>query len=213
MFKLRLITEGKTDRTLLESLLDHKTRGIDIPRLAPKDDPDAGGYEWLVKVGNLDAFLATDSERFGIIVDADLNASDKWRSLRDRLISYGFDESQLPASIGADGLAMTFQAKRPLGVWIMPDNLSQGNVEDFFTKLIKPGDQLLDQAKKCVGGLPGQLLPDTGRSKAVYRTWLAWQKGGDGMSPQTAFHANRYDAAKAEAFLAWIDRLLRTPAE
>ena len=211
MFKLRLITEGKTDRTLLESLLAHTQRQIEIPQLAPKDD---GGYDWLIKRGNLDTFLgAGDAERFGVIVDADTNPLARWESLRNRLVEFAFDADQLPKNLPTDGLVATFPKKRPLGVWLMPDNGSPGNVEDFFTSLIGPNDALLPQAKKCVGALPVELLPESGRAKAVYRTWLAWQKRGDGMSPKTAFAAKLYDSSKAESFLTWIQRLLDTPPE
>ena len=120
-FQLRLITEGKTDRTLLETLLDHKQRHIDIPRLPPKDVKDAGGYSWLTKRGNLDAFLnAGDAERFGIIVDADTNPIARWESLRNRLVEFAFDADQLPGILPADGLVATFPKRRPVGVWLMP---------------------------------------------------------------------------------------------
>ena len=212
-FQLRLITEGKTDRTLLETLLDHKQRHIDIPRLPPKDVKDAGGYSWLTKRGNLDAFLnAGDAERFGIIVDADTNPIARWESLRNRLVEFAFDADQLPGILPADGLVATFPKRRPVGVWLMPGNGSPGNVEDFFTSLIRPSDALLSQARKCVGAMPAALMPESGRAKATYRTWLAWQDGGDGMSPRTAFEAKLYDPAKAESFRNWIQRLLDTPA-
>jgi hypothetical protein len=213
MVELQLITEGRTDRTLLENLLDHLARGIDIPRFAPKDNPDAGGYNWLVQTGRLDSFLrVADIKRFGIVVDADRDAAAKWDSLRGRLIAFGYAESLLPRSLDSNGLVVKL-GTRPLGVWLMPDNVSPGNVEDFFTSLIQPSDPLIHQARKCVGSIAAELIPESGRSKAIYRTWLAWQKGGDGMSPRTAHHANLYDSAKAASFLRWIDRLLATPAE
>lgn len=211
MFKLRLITEGKSDKTLLETLLDHKARSIEIPRISPKNE---GGYDWLVGRGKLDTFLAAgDAQRFGIIVDADTDPVARWASLRNRLCQFGFAEASLPITLPAEGLVATFPRRRPLGVWLMPNNESKGNVENFFADLIRPADQLLPQAAKCVGALPADLMPESGRAKATYRTWLAWQKGGDGMSPQTAFEAGLYEVERAQQFLRWIDALLAVPAQ
>ena len=66
-----------------------------------------------------------------------------------------------------------------VGVWIMPDNINPGEIEDFFLRLIESQDFLFQRAQKVVGELiveKPELIKETNRSKTETHTWLAWQE-------------------------------------
>lgn len=66
-----------------------------------------------------------------------------------------------------------------VGIWIMPDNSSSGEIEDFFLQMIDEHDFRLGHARNSVGELILQrpdLLSNSNRSKAEAHTWLAWQE-------------------------------------
>lgn len=194
MYRLRLITEGKTDRSLIRSLLiRHEIENVHI--LEPKIE-EQGGYTWLRQ--NLSLFLkATDTQRFGIVVDTDGNRAARWQSLRDRLRELGVPD--IPDNCPENGW---HSAKH--GVWLVHGADGQGALEDLSLSLISPDDPVLPHARYAVTNAPEQLL--TKKSKAVYGTWLAWQNAGAGMAEGVAKQSGKVnlDAPPAQAFVAWI---------
>ena len=64
-----------------------------------------------------------------------------------------------------------------LGVWIMPDNHSEGMLEDWIKNCIIDEEQALFQhASKTVANLGHPKFKEIHRTKAEIATWLAWQK-------------------------------------
>lgn len=70
-----------------------------------------------------------------------------------------------------DGLA-------DFGLWVMPDNASDGMLEDWLKQCAAPAEQaLLARAVSIVGSLPQPTkFKPLHLSKAEVATWLAWQK-------------------------------------
>jgi hypothetical protein len=117
----------------------------------------------------------------GILVDADyssehgLGCSGTLAKIREQLVAHGF-ASESPLAGGgflfkhANGLA-------PVGAWIMPDNKSDGMLEDFIQNAIAREHQPLHaHAHKIVGELRAPLFKPIHRAKAQVATWLAWQR-------------------------------------
>lgn len=134
-----------------------------------------GKPELLALMG--DALQSPDLQRLGIVLDADKSASSTWQSVCAVLQKYGYATPPAPNVEGT-----IIEAPNPdlpkIGIWIMPDNESPGEIEDFFLQLIENEDYRLIHAQKSVGELIEQkpeLLKESNRSKAVAHTWLAWQ--------------------------------------
>lgn len=118
----------------------------------------------------------------GLVVDADYEATGGlgFRKTLDQIVhkiqSHGFEINPIKQPHGflfshPDGLL-------PFGVWIMPNNKTEGMLEDFIKESIRADDQvrLRDSAVEVVASLKNPLFKEIHRSKAEVATWLAWQK-------------------------------------
>ncbi|MDJ1180801.1 hypothetical protein PJF56_18230 [Roseofilum sp. BLCC_M91] len=112
----------------------------------------------------------------GLIIDADLDLEERWQSIRNfSLPSIANIPEQLPPS----GLIHVTPMGIRFGVWIMPDNQTQGMLETFLKYLVPDKSQSLweyaqevtQQAKQ-----KGATFKDPHHvDKANIYTWLAWQ--------------------------------------
>lgn len=116
----------------------------------------------------------------GIIVDADLDVKARWMSLANRLKDLKYENvPDLPAS---NGTILSNEESLPkIGVWLMPDNILPGMLEDFV-KLLVPDEQksLLEKAVNAVELIPKEerlfITENSDKtSKAQIHTYLAWQ--------------------------------------
>ena len=152
-----------------------------------------------------------DFQRLGIVVDADFVESGygfahRWETLRGILINAGYAP---PDIIDPGGLVLERDGLR-VGVWIMPDNASEGMLEDFVASMIGDDDPLFIRAESCVDAIPGldRKFSDNHRLKAIVHTWLAWQEE-PGKPFGVAIKNKSLDATStaAKSLLAWLIRL------
>jgi hypothetical protein len=232
----RLLVEGTSDEYAITQLLmqhginAHAKHGkrlkaavesrIQIVVEYPSDEISAeqsGGrdkllQDWQVRIRN------PHPAAIGLVLDADtqqLHGRGRdvtWIAVRDRLI-------QSPAGIanpmlGRDGFfGLHAETKTPLGVWVMPDNESEGSLEEFLRQLIAADDSLIafaDGSARCAK-LEPYFAPfdEKDLQQAIIATWLAWQNDPP-MTYGTAFKCQRFehDAPLAARFVAWVRRLL-----
>lgn len=120
-------------------------------------------------------------DNLGIVVDADykkehgLGFAHTLEKIREQVVAHGFLAEKRLQDGGflfehPDGLP-------PFGAWIMPDNRSDGMLEDFLQKSVAENQQALHQyASSIVEGLREPLFKPIHRAKAEVATWLSWQK-------------------------------------
>lgn len=115
----------------------------------------------------------------GVVVDADINISNRWVSIRNILMNsniYG----DIPVDIPNEGLILTPISSDDIkfGLWIMPNNQTNGAIEDFIEFLIPENDNLLPIANSILEEIESKNLNRYGihRAKAKIHTWLAWQQ-------------------------------------
>lgn len=205
--KLQIFVEGSTDRSLFRKILDHhQVEGVVF--YEPKSE-DAGGKDWLrTNLGRL--LKEGNAERFGLVLDADRDAAAKWQSIAGAMRKIAIpvvDGNDLPATYPANGLV-----NGNFGVWIVnPSSDLPGDLEGLKLSLAQ-NDNVLQPAKAAVAREP-ELLTKT--SKAVFGTWLAWQRKGAGMVEAEAWKEGllQIDGTIANDFVAWVRRLLNSPAE
>ncbi len=97
-----------------------------------------------------------------------------------------------------------------VGVWVMPDNQTEGILEDFLRFLVPENSALFGHVESSVAEIPeGEVRfrpPDT--PKAIIHTWLAWQR--EPGKPLGAAITARYldpNVAKVDLLVAWLNRL------
>ena len=111
----------------------------------------------------------------GIIIDADDNLLGRWKSIRNASRQSIPD---IPEDLPENGLIHTTSEGIKFGIWIMPDNKTEGMLETFLAYLISPEEEELWQlAQTATQEARNRDAPfkKTHRDKANIYTWLAWQ--------------------------------------
>lgn len=144
------------------------------------------------------------SKAFGVMLDADGHAAGRYQRVK-QLCEGLFPE--LPIALPASGLVCDSDDKR-FGLWIMPDNRADGDIETLLRYLVPDGTEPLWQhACASVQGATeiGARCRKTHIPKANLYTWLAWQDP-PGQSPGLALTQKVLDphSESARAFVAWF---------
>ncbi len=202
--KQRILAEGNDIHVILQvcskldlnrpiGFADKKDFESNFAFKSKKGDP-LGKQELLGSLPGL--LLESELQAIAVILDADKSAISTWKSVCAILLKSGYED--LPAMPNLDGtlIESTNPDLPKVGIWIMPDNSSAGEIEDFFLQLIDGEDFRLGHARKSVGALIDQrpdLLNNSNRSKAEAHTWLAWQ-AEPGRSMGVALKSNWTDS-------------------
>ena len=201
-----LLVEGSDD----EHVVKHICGGHGIPEL--DEIKPLGSDSELLDSIPVQIKASEDGDIVGVIIDADTNMQGRWDSIRDRIDQFGYDSP--PDQPSREGTILNSPERTlypRLGIWIMPDNRTNGILEDFLHFLIPQPNQLLDHVVRSVDNIPEQELrfrkPDD-VPKAVIHTWLAWQQE-PGRPYGTAITARFLDADVPEAhvLVSWLRRL------
>ena len=140
----------------------------------------------------------------GILLDANSDPRAKWQAVSDRLRAAGVPPPKAPAPYGTiiDGTPR-------VGVWLMPDNQSPGELEDFIARMIPSSDPVWPLSETYIDGIPtedrkfaaGKVL------RAKVHAWLATRASPRRMG--TAIGAgNLYlNEANSQRFAGWLRNL------
>lgn len=198
-----LWVEGKNDSAVVQSLC----KKAEVPYVF--DVEEKGGIKRLLAGIGVE-IRERRLERFGVVVDADADARNRWSAIRRMLSNEGYAE--LPEDVAANGVVIRETPRLPrFGLWIMPDNRSPGAIEEFATLLLPPDDALFAYATQAVDGIPQEhrRFGDGQRGKACIHTWLAWQKvPGAPMGQAIGNDDLDSDAPAAREFVGWLRRLM-----
>jgi len=230
----RLLVEGKNDAHVLFSLFDRhgipfgsptkpskQTGSISIQQIFTNTDSEDD-------INPVDFFaqqlkLMPELGCLGIILDADFNLEGKWMALRNRLLQFGFSEaaiekSEIDKRLISTGAIIQDHDLPTVGVWLMPDNCLEGELEHFLEFLItqKKDNPLWSLVVETLEKIPEEnTFPDYSkrfkeqdRRKALIHTWLAWQEE-PGKPLGQALTARYFDAEAPHAliFINWVRQL------
>lgn len=209
----RLIVEGK-DAIVLSNIL--MKRELQPPKgygslLKYKNEfvKEAGSIS-KVETVLVEELQSPDVTHIGIIVDANnVGANARFDFLKN-IIEKTLDE-KLPPEITLDPSGITFQIldNLSIGIWIMPDNQSQGYLEHFVGGLIQSENSIWKFANEKVDELMDTAFcefTEVKKQKALLHTYLAWEKT-PGLPMGTAVNANFLNAESpsADAFVSWFE--------
>ncbi|MBI4904129.1 MAG: hypothetical protein HY820_10870 [Acidobacteria bacterium] len=201
--KVQVLVEGTDDAYLVKHSVKAST-GWDLPMT--HFVPGSGASDLLTKAAAIKD--ATGYDCVAIVCDADSNPQQRWQELRDRI-----GATFLPNHPDPAGTIVPFVRNTRLGVWMMPDNLNPGALENFLAAIRSgavPQPALWNKAGQSVASLSMQerLFAPQDTLKAHLRTWLAWQKE-PGAPYGLAVSLSSFDTAHplASAFSDWFRRL------
>lgn len=167
----RLLVEGKNDQHVVWALCNYYnvTENFDIK--------DCDGIGKLLDVLKVTLTNPSLYRTIGIILDADNDIAARLDQIRTIVNPLGY---MIPKSLPNTGLICTSSDPTypKIGVWLMPDNLNLGMVEDFALSLAPQNDPLLAEAEAVLQRIEKagiqKYIPNH-RSKAKIHTYLAWQ--------------------------------------
>ena len=200
-----LLVEGVDD----EHVMKHICGNHGIPHL--DEIREHGGAPNLLESVPVRIKASEEGDVVGIVIDADTDVDARWRSIRDRITTMGYENTpQAPTPEGTiiDPPERTLLPR--LGIWIMPNNRTDGILETFLRFLVPQPSALLEHAEKSVSNIPAgeQRFEPKDKPKAVIHTWLAWQQE-PGRPFGTAITARFLDPSVGEArvLASWLRRL------
>jgi hypothetical protein len=203
-YNKKLLVEGNDDQHVIWSLCEkHK-----VPETF--DVIDCDGVDNLKD--EIPVRLISANDTVGIIIDADTDMYSRWNSIKDILNLQHFTA---PDELPKSGLILfNNSGKKKAGVWIMPDNNSNGMLEDFISFLIPPDDNLLPVVNTTLNDIENKKLNryplPLHKSKATIHTWLAWQE--DPGTPMGLSITKRYlttDEATCLKLVNWLKELFK----
>ena len=196
----QLLVEGDDDKSVISSI--YKRNNIPVNFFMP----DCNCIENVKKSIPL-LLKGNVVNTLGIIIDADYDFRARWQSIQNLLREYGFN---IPDDLPESGLINQNESKK-VGVWIMPDNKTDGMLEDFLAFMVPEDDQLLPIARTTLENIETRGLDkyiSAHKPKALIHTWLAWQKktgASLGLSILTKYLST--DTEICTKFTCWLNDL------
>ena len=147
----------------------------------------------------------------GIVLDANDDLNARWQAVTDRLYRLRqedhFNLPDLPEQPVPTGTIV--EGSLRIGIWLMPDNGSTGELEDFVGSMIPFGDPVWPRAEAYIDGIPPnerKFAPGKIQRGKVH-AWLATRQDPRPMG--LAIKAGDLDtnAANASAFADWLRTL------
>ena len=175
----------------------------------------------IVETGNIDKLLdaieveadVPERQVMGIILDADERPIDRWKEVTKRLNwlrqEEHFSLPELPDQPHSAGTIINGTLR--IGIWLMPDNESTGELEDFVATMIPDSDPVWPLSKQYIDDIPSKhrkfKFKKTLRAKV--HAWLATREHPRPMG--LAIEAEDLDisVANATTFADWLRELFK----
>ena len=141
----------------------------------------------------------------GVLADANASITSRWE---DIVREFRKVDVELPAQPVRDG-AITSGYLRA-GVWLMPDNTNNGELEDFLKVMIPGNDPVWPHVQTFIGNIPPTLKPRN-RSKAEIHAWLTGQPDLLPMGAAVGRTQGYFNPAVplARSLTSWLDALFK----
>lgn len=145
-------------------------------------------------------------EALGILADANGDITGRWQEISGRLARAG---CTVPKTLSRSGNVFSGPRGILVGVWLMPDNRSSGELEDFVHDLIPANDPVLPRAKRYIDGIPEvERKFENGKlTRAYVHAWLAARKEPRPMGTAIKTGDLSHDAGAANSFVDWLRKL------
>ena len=196
-----LLVEGKDDLHVVRHLFQFSgLTGVCII--------DKQGFETLSKSIRAEV-LAEGRTAVGILVDANDTLESRWRAISGRLEAADVEAPHKPC---ANGTIIEIDGKPRVGVWLMPNNQSPGELEDFIADMIPPGDGVWPLSKAYINAIPLSDREFAQRKvmRAKVHAWLATRERPRPMGQSLGLGDLNVDADICKRFVAWLRKLFES---
>jgi hypothetical protein len=164
-----------------------------------------GGIDDLLR-GIRGEVLTEDRAAVGVLVDANDDLRSRWQAVAYRLRDAGITPPVDPDPNGTiiDGIPR-------VGIWLMPDNESPGELEDFVARMIPCDDAVWPLSRHYIDGIPathrrfkqGKIL------RAEVHAWLAAREEPRRMGSAIGAGDLDVDGEVSQKFVSWLRELFK----
>ena len=195
-----LLVEGRDDQNVIWQI---SGRNRDIPdfEIASK-----GGIRPLLDSVRQEV-RDPDRQVVGILADANADLQARWDAVSDRLRQEGFT---LPRTPDVDGTIIPETDDLPrVGIWLMPDNESAGELEDFVARMIPADDPVLPLSVDYIEGIPiaDRKFTENKTQRAKVHAWLAAREDPRQMGQAIRARDLEVNGELCEKFVVWLRKL------
>ncbi len=147
----------------------------------------------------------------GILLDANDSLDARWQAVTDRLSRLRqeehFDLPELPAQPEPSGTII--EGRLRIGIWLMPDNRTPGELEDFVGSMIPNDDSVWPLSEAYIEGIPlAERKFAAGKmQRAKVHAWLAVREAPRPMGLAIKARDLNIKAANTTIFIEWLRKL------
>ena len=197
-----LIVEGRDDRYVIQHIWNRHVGAFSLS-VSEKD----GVANLLNSIRN--EVRVPGRRAVGIIVDADNDPNARWRAVSDRLRDMNV---QTPNAPDPNGTIIEARNGYPrVGIWLMPDNASAGELEDFISEMIPDDDPVWPLSAHYIDGIPAphRKFSASKETRAKVHAWLAARENPRPMGQAIRARDLEIGGALCQRFVRWLDNLMR----
>jgi len=194
-----LLVEGPDDKHVIWQICN---RSLETPDFYIQD---RGGIEPLLDA--IGAELNAPERRvLGVLTDADDDLPARWAAITNRLAEEGV---QVPNSPEPDGMVIDTVGKPRVGIWLMPNNTTEGELENFVEQMIPAGDSVWPLAQQCIDEIPpmDRKFTENKTLRAQIHAWLATREDPRQMGLAIRTRDLAINNPLSQSFLRWLARL------
>ena len=195
-----LLVEGLSDQNFVSQLRDKLELSLQF------DIDNKRGLPRLLDAVYSEV-VASGREAVGLMVDADRDDDPSWPKVSARLMESGI---AVPSEPGTSGTVINATDERPkVGVWIMPDNQSAGELENFVIDMIHDDDVIWPFSVKYIDSIPEDQRPFTERKsdRARLYAWLATRRNPPHIGSAVRVGDLDTGTVRCKSFVRWLTRL------
>ena len=147
----------------------------------------------------------------GFVLDGDETPQEHWRQVIER-IAVAYPDMQLPVTPTPSGTIIPADpaiGSPRIGIWVMPDNQTAGELEDFVVPMIPEGDPVWPRSQDYIAGIPlaSRKFEANKISKSEVHAWLAARRFPGLMGIAVREGDLEINGPLCQRFLAWLTRL------
>ena len=143
----------------------------------------------------------------GILVDANDDLNARWSAVANRLREGNIEVPRTPEPTGTL-IEGTSRIPR-VGIWLMPDNTSPGELENFVSEMIPNDDPVWPRSQSYIDGIPesDRKFIEKKIPRAKVHAWLATREEPRKMGVAIRAQDLRVDGPLSTRFANWLRQL------
>ena len=206
-----LLVEGQDDRHVIQCLWKKERKEKELPFCIS----ETNGIEKLIEAIP-EQIKAPSRKVLGIVVDTNGNLNKCWKKvtskIKEGIKDLGVEQVQIPDGPTLTGTIINCKTIS-IGIWLMPDNKSCGELENFIIEMLPESDFTWPSAQKYIENIPEEDRKFSNSKskieKAQLFAWLATRKKPGRMGAAISVGDLTEDNELSKKFLKWLSDLFQ----